>query len=40
MHQQHKFQVKLEEENVGIWKDFLIEIFGGLYYDFGILSDF
>jgi hypothetical protein len=40
MRQNHIFEMKLEKEKIGLWRGFLSDIFGVLYYDSGILSDF
>lgn len=40
MRQNHIFEMKLEKEKRGLWRGFMPDIFGELYYDFGILSDF
>ena len=36
----HNIAIKLEKEKRGLERGFMPDIFGGLYYDFGILADF
>lgn len=40
MRQNHDFDIKLEKEKRDGWRGFMPDIFGELYYYFGILADF
>lgn len=36
----HNVEIKLEKEKRSGWRRVMPDIFGELYYDFGILADF